>query len=509
MTNTQQEAAAPEERTTAKATNGNRHSIAKPSVGKAYGTRLAIAEDAARSLIRSWIECGHHTVNHFPPDRFPTRQLAEVAEAVAWASAQGIRGMADTLAEVFADAPDHLRAAFLECTDTFYPPAPEHCGQLVRVLGEFHREKRRREIADRIRQAIEADEEVGGLLAELRDIENESASGSIGDMLAARSFNFEMQPEKPVPIFRLAERPLCTAGNITNIQAPPKAGKSAVVDAMLAAVFAGNRQGPDTLNFSAENPQGLALLHLDTEQSRFDADALVRRAIRRAGIAEPPEWFHSFSLADLGIRERREALRYIMDEAAKVHGGVFAVMVDGIGDLCADPNDSEEAFDLVHEMHALAIRHDCTIATVLHENPGSESGKTRGHLGSQLERKAETNLRLAKDKDGVTTIWAERARHLYLPKEQGPCFAWSDEHRMHVSVGTAGEIRQAANRQKMESEADAAFGGAESMQYADLWHAIGDALDLKERAAKKRVQSWLAAGVIRKDVAGNYRIANP
>ena len=32
--------------------------------------------------------------------------------------------------------------------------------------------------------------------------------------------------------------------------------------------------------------------------------------------------------------------------------------------------------------------------------------KGRGHLGSQLERKAETNLRLD-NVDGVTTIWSE------------------------------------------------------------------------------------------------------
>jgi hypothetical protein len=34
------------------------------------------------------------------------------------------------------------------------------------------------------------------------------------------------------------------------------------------------------------------------------------------------------------------------------------------------------------------------IVGVIHFNPGGE--KTRGHLGSQLERKAETNLRLDK-----------------------------------------------------------------------------------------------------------------
>ena len=38
--------------------------------------------------------------------------------------------------------------------------------------------------------------------------------------------------------------------------------------------------------------------------------------------------------------------------------------------------------------HQLAIEYDCVFMTVLHENPNSDFGKTRGHLGSQLSRKA-------------------------------------------------------------------------------------------------------------------------
>ncbi len=338
---------------------------------------------------------------------------------------------------------------------------------------------------------------------------NTESVNRIAGLLAARAFNFNIQPPRPIPRFTLADKSLCTPGNITNIQAPPKAGKSAVVDAMLAAVMNGNRHGPDTLGFFADNPHGHALIHFDTEQSRFDADALVRRAIRRANLTMPPPWFESFALADLEIRERREALRHVMDDARKQHGEIFAVLVDGIGDLCNDPNDSEEAFDLVRELHTLAISHDCTIVTVLHENPGSESGKTRGHLGSQLERKAETNLRLAKESRGITTIWAERARHCYLPKDAGPCFAWSDECKMHVSCGTAGEIKQAANRERLQSDAEAAFGDESSLRHAELVSAAMGVFDIKERAAKDRVRKWSAEGIIRKDAGGKYHLTHP
>jgi RecA-family ATPase len=185
------------------------------------------------------------------------------------------------------------------------------------------------------------------------------------------------------------------------------------------------------------------------------------------------------------------------------------VFIDGVGDLAADPNDTAEAFELVQELHTLAITHECVIITVLHENPGSETGKTRGHLGSQIERKAETNLRLAKDKDGVTTMWAEKARHCYLPKEQGPCFSWNDQEQMHTSCGTAGEIKTAANRAKMEEEAELAFDGEGLIRHTELMAAIGKALDLKEGAQKTRIKKWAAEGVIQKDKSGNYRLANP
>jgi hypothetical protein len=271
----------------------------------------------------------------------------------------------------------------------------------------------------------------------------------------------------------------------------------------------GNRQGPDTLGFSAENPNGHALIHIDTEQSTFDHDQLVRRALRRARLTEPPEWLMSFALVDLSVSDRRKAVSVLMDEAVKAFGGVFAVMIDGIGDLCLDPNDSAESFDLVHHLHGLAVRHCTTICTVLHENPNSEGGKTRGHLGSQLERKAETNLRLAKDKDGVTTVWAEKARHLYLPREQGTCFAWNDHERMHTSCGTAGEIKQAAGRERAQDEASKSFDGTGSLTYTALAAAICEALDLQPRSAKSRIKTWLADGIIRKDKTGNHHLVTP
>jgi len=460
-------------------------------------------------VVHSWILYGPKQVNHFEPNDFPTGPLQQVAGGVLAAMLdEGVSDLAG-LSAYFADAPDGTQKELIECTQG---PAPQEkdCGPLIKKLQAYATESKRQHLISELVSPLgEEPERRAKIIQQLAELEADVEPVTLPGQLAARAFDFDQHPPKPVPLFQLCEMSLCTPGNIMNIQALPKAGKSAVVESMIAAVWVANRIGPDTLGFTAENPQGHALIHFDTEQSRFDHDALVRRALRRARAEESPPWLVSYSVADLDICDRRRALRHVMTKAKEDHGGVFAVMIDGIGDLCGDPNDSAESFDLVHELHALAITYDCTIVTVLHENPGSETGKTRGHLGSQLERKAETNLRLAKDTNGITTIWAERARHCYLPKEQGPCFSWNDQDAMHTSCGTAREIKSAANRDKLESDAAMAFGDTPSFSHSDLMEAVGHAFELKERASKDRIRKWAIEGVIQKDSLGKYHLTNP
>ena len=206
----------------------------------------------------------------------------------------------------------------------------------------------------------------------------------------------------------------------------------------------------------------------------------------------------SYSVADLSIPARLAAWEATIERAGADHGGVFAVIVDGIADLVLDPNESGECFALVGQLHALAIKHDCAILTVLHENPGAVEGKTRGHLGSQLEGKAETNLRLAKDSNGITTIFAERARHAHIPRDAGSCFEWSNAAGMHVSCGTAKEIKASAKATKSREEAAAVFLAGESFTFSELRDEIMERLAVADRTAKLRIQTWTAEGVIAK-----------
>ena len=112
---------------------------------------------------------------------------------------------------------------------------------------------------------------------------------------------------------------------------------------------------------------------------------------------EAPAWLRSYRIADVPLAERFPLLEYELERAKKAHVGIHSVLLDGSADYVKDLNNGEESFGAVERLHRLAVRHATAIICAIHINPGSENGKTRGHFGSQLARKAESNLRLLKE----------------------------------------------------------------------------------------------------------------
>jgi hypothetical protein len=327
---------------------------------------------------------------------------------------------------------------------------------------------------------------------------NQMETEKLLEILEERKFDFSVPRERPEPSLEIGDHTLATNGNIMNIQAGVKVGKSAAVDAIMAAQMSGGFMEIDTFGFKALNEHGHAVIHIDTEQSRFDADALVRRSIKRSGIdGIPPSWLQSYSLADVDIAVRRASLPFLLEQAKEQHGGIFSILIDGIGDFLTDPNDPTLSFGLVDELQQLAIGNDCVVITVLHENPNSEYGKTRGHLGSQLSRKAETNLRLSKDKDGITTIFSTDSRHCHIPREQGFYFHWCDESKMHVTFGGMEELREQKKREAFKSEIyKIGMPNQGKYTYSQLVDIVMKHRTVKPRAAKEYIKKLREAGGI-------------
>ena len=285
--------------------------------------------------------------------------------------------------------------------------------------------------------------------------------------LDARRFGNGTPPPKPVPRFLLKGIPICTSGNITTIQSQAKTGKTAVVAAMTAAAIVaenGGHGGGDTLGFTAAEPGGLTILHFDCEQSTFHHHQSLTQSLKRAGVEACPSYLKSYGLAGYSAEKLLAALR--MRTAQEAEGpGLFAIVLDGFGDFLNDVNEAREANPLVAELHDMAIRYDCAVIGVLHENPGkmNQGEKSRGHLGSQLQRKSETNLVLKRESGSdITVIYADKTRGAPITEKSGHRFKWSDADGMHMTdcsldIGIGSDVATEFERHGLRSLAEQCF----------------------------------------------------
>ena len=332
--------------------------------------------------------------------------------------------------------------------------------------------------------------------------EAESESSNLIKRLAERMYSPTAKPIEPKPRYWVTNKLICTPGNLTTISAAPKAGKSAAISAMIASTFA--KSDADCLGFVSENPAGLAVVHLDTEQCRFDHWEGIARAIHRAKVDTAPSWLRSCCLTGFSAADVRAAIPILIKQAAKQCGGVHSVFIDGIADAVPDVNDAEETSSLITDLHKWAIEFDCPILNIIHVNPGSEF-KTRGHLGSQLERKSETNLKLKQDAKGISVIWADKNRRAPIPEKSGPRFAWSDDDKMHVAVQSSESEKDEIEQEHITELAREVFTGHPSMRYMELKTAVINRLSVSDKTAERKIKRAVELGIMEKTAEKLYK----
>lgn len=193
-------------------------------------------------------------------------------------------------------------------------------------------------------------------------------------------------------------KPFASKGNIVVIGGKKKAGKSALVSALLGASMAGKPE--ECLGFSClPNSKGYAVIHVDTEQSLADHAKLARRSLRNAALSKEPDWFASYPLIQASRARRKQDLIMLPQVLSQRHGGIHMIVLDGITDIVRNPNDLEESGSTVEMLSNIATSYDCLVVVVIHIDTASESNKLRGHLGSELERKAEAIMTVQQQRD--------------------------------------------------------------------------------------------------------------
>ena len=312
------------------------------------------------------------------------------------------------------------------------------------------------------------------------------------DMSALKSCELDFNNPPPVAqmIVSVNGVPLGTQGNLLCITGGEGTGKSNYVAALIAgAVKPENAEGIDTLGISIEgNPKGKAVLFYDTEQSEVQLYKNVSTLLRRCGRDTMPEWFKAYCLTGMSRKERLKSIVLSMDKFHYQYGGIHLVVIDGIADLIRCANDEAESIAVVEELYRLAGIYNTCIVTVLHFIPNGL--KLRGHLGSELQRKAAAILSIEKDtKPAVSVVKALKVRDgspLDVPLMQ---FAWDKEKAMHAYLGEKPkEEKDRRKEEELVAVARELFSRKRFIGYMELSEELQAAFEVKERTAKSYIR---------------------
>lgn len=312
------------------------------------------------------------------------------------------------------------------------------------------------------------------------------------DMSALKSCELDFNNPPPVAqmIVSVNDVPLGTQGNLLCITGGEGTGKSNYVAALIAgAVKPENAEGIDTLGVSIEgNPKGKAVLFYDTEQSEVQLYKNVSTLLRRCGRDTMPEWFKAYCLTGMSRKERLKSIVLSMDKFHYQYGGIHLVVIDGIADLIRCANDEAESIAVVEELYRLAGIYNTCIVTVLHFIPNGL--KLRGHLGSELQRKAAAILSIEKDtKPAVSVVKALKVRDgspLDVPLMQ---FAWDKEKAMHTYLGEKPkEEKDRRKEEELVAVARELFSRKRFIGYMELSEELQAAFEVKERTAKSYIR---------------------
>lgn len=287
----------------------------------------------------------------------------------------------------------------------------------------------------------------------------------------------------PTPLLSIDGRCICSRGNISAICGESKSKKTFLCSALVASSLAypyADRMGFENVNTSLDR----RVVWLDTEQGIHHVRKVVQRmntitGAIRAGQAEDPRLL-VYTLREYSPAQRLQTLRDTL-----AHDTPDIVVVDGIADLQRNTNDLEESDALVGELMALSTEFNCHIICVLHTNPGSD--KARGHLGSSLQRKAESVLYVHKVGD-ISVVEPQFCRN--EPFERF-AFRVNDEGIPELcALPTESTSHEGAIASLVESE----YGGA--VERSVLTSRLMSELSLSESAARMRISRAVRSGQV-------------
>ncbi|WP_305155739.1 AAA family ATPase [uncultured Alistipes sp.] len=289
----------------------------------------------------------------------------------------------------------------------------------------------------------------------------------------------------PQPIVRIRGNLIASRGNISAVVGLAKSRKTFLT----CAVASGFLSDSEFMGF--DTPATGKVVYIDTEQSRAHVHKVARRILRSIGL--PTDCNHDklivAALRELTPDQRKEVASEILRRYKP-----DLLIIDGVADLCNDPNDLHESEALTCELMRWSSEYDNHILCVLHSNPGGE--KARGHLGSALLRKAETVMLVKAD--SATSVVSPQ----YCRNEPFSEFAFQ------INAAGLPEPCGLPVPQPKEDVFAEVMKRGKAYSHSELADLIRERLNVKESGAKMKISRAVKAGNIVKNQAGGYYLSS-
>lgn len=175
-------------------------------------------------------------------------------------------------------------------------------------------------------------------------------------------------------------------GNFVTITGLAKSRKTVLVGGIITAAISNERRY--TVMFSQPD---LKVLCIDTEQGYSHFYKTVTRTLKDSGYVRPPSNAHFVYTRDMDIETQKQYLVWLMDKYTP-----DVVIIDGITDFLSDINNNDEVSEVRHLVSSLSAKYNALFIQVIHLT--KSTNWMTGAVGTMLEKKSETVIRVEKDK---------------------------------------------------------------------------------------------------------------
>ena len=201
--------------------------------------------------------------------------------------------------------------------------------------------------------------------------------------------------EVPPEILWVNGSTIGTLGNFSASTGKAKSKKTFNISAIVAAAL----KNDEVLKYSAYLPPNKRkILYVDTEQSKYHCHKVMERILRLAGLPTDKDRddFVFIVLREQTPDKRKQIIGYMLENMPDVG----LLIIDGIRDLMYDINSPSESTRIISKLMQWTDDRQIHIHTILHQNKNDENA--RGHIGTELNNKAETIMQIEVDKEDKT-----------------------------------------------------------------------------------------------------------